>query len=330
MSASYDAWSRRLKLLQLLLHRGRIQTADVSRALDIDRKIALDDLKKLELCGVPMSPVGEGTGRTWVLEESWRKLGLVVGFEERLSLLLGRSLMESFLGGTDLGAAMRKLDTQVEAMSNDGLRLDKELARRFLYVREPEKDLSAHKDTVNTLVEAVMRSHRVSFLYQHARAPRDTVAVSHAAPYTLVVYKRGLYVLVDCRGEVTLHAVERILEITSHPEQTFEYPWTSDYDPQKRLAKLVGLAHDGSPPETVRLRFTPEGRPYAEARVWMPGQRVEPREDGGCDVVFEAAGLELLARVLEYGELVEVISPESLRSRVRDTLARTLARYEQG
>ena len=327
MASSFEAWSRRLKLLQLLVHRGHLQTADASRALGVERKIALDDLKKLELHGVPVSPQGDGTERSWVLEESWRKMGMVVGFEERLSLLLGRSLMESFLGGTDLGEAMKKLDTQVEAMSNEGLRLEAELARRFLYVREPEKDLSAHRDTVKALVEAVVRCHRVSFLYQHARQPRDVEKVSHAAPYTLAVYKRGLYVLVDRRDVITSHAVERITELTAHPKETFQFPYASDYDPHKRFANHVGLAHDGSPPETVRLRFTAEGRPYAESRVWMPNQRVEPREDGGCDVVFEAAGLELLARVLEYGDLVEVIEPQSLRARVRDTLTRARARY---
>ena len=60
----------------------------------------------------------------------------------------------------------------------------------------------------------------------------------------------------------------------------------------------------------------------------MPGQTVVDRPDGGCDIRFEASGLELVRPILGYGDMVEVIGPPSLRFRVRELLEGALALYD--
>ncbi len=329
MSVKIDAWTRRLRLLQLLLHRGRIATRRVAMALDIDRRTALEDLKSLESHGVPLSPQGEGREREWVLEESWRKIGLRVGFDERLSLLFGRELVDSFLRETDLGEAITRFDQQIEAMSNEGERPEQELGRRFIYVREPEKDYASHRALIRDLVEAIVGGYRVSFCYKHARPPKSTTRYDSAAPLTFAIYKRGLYMICERRGERTLHAVERMSDLTSHPNRTFDYPIASDYDPRGLLGKRVGLADDGREPEQIRLRFHPAVRQYAERRRWMPDQEVIPLDDGGCEIRFAAHGRELVSRVLEYGDKVEALAPQWLRDAVLEELRGALKNYER-
>jgi len=328
ISRQHEAWSRRLKLLQMLLHRGRLTTRRVSTILEVDRRRGLEDIQALESHGVPVSPVGEGRDREWVLAESWRQLGMNFALLDRLSLLLGRNVIESFLHATDIADAFARLDHQVEALTTEGESVD--LTRRFVYVRELEKDYSHQRALLRDLIGAIIEQRRVSFIYKHARPPQREVAFPHVAPYTLAVYKRGLYIIIERRGETSLHAVERIRDLEVHEGQRFDYPIASDYDPHRLFEGRFGLAQDGSDPGEVRLRFTRDATPYATARLWMPGQRVETREDGGCDIVFTATGLELLSRVLEYGEMVEVIAPAALRERVRDTLRGALARYGDG
>lgn len=322
-----DPWTRRLRLLQLLLRRGHITTLQATQVLGVDRRRALDDLKALERHGVPLHHEGEGRLREWVVEEAWRQVGMDIGIEERLSLLFGRELVESFLRDTDIGEAFARIDRQLEAMG-DALVPERDLARKFIYVREPEKDYRDHKEVVQQLVEAVVQGWYVSFTYRRA-STRETLRFKTAAPYTLAVYKRGLYLVAHKRDTTTLHAIERMSDLVVHREIAgFDYPRAAEYDPRRLLESRYGLTSDGAAPELVHLRFDARGAPYAVARRWMPKQEVVPRDGGGCDIIFEASGPELVDPILRYGDMVEVIRPASLRERVRDMLRRALARYE--
>lgn len=320
------AWPRRLQLLQLLLIRHRVSTARVASALGITRRTALGDLKALDQAGVPLFHEGEGREREWVLGEAWRQLGFEIGLKERLSLMFGRELISGFLRDTDIGQAFTRIDRQVGAMDRGRLS-ERNLARRFIYVREPEKDYRDHRETIHHLVEAIVHSYRVAFTYHQARPPQKVQELTVVSPLTLAIYRRGLYLLAEHRSEQRIFALERIRDLQVDPRLTFDYPRPSEYDPRHLLDRRFGLASDGSLPERVRLRFTAAGRPYAEARLWMPDQVVEPREDGGCDIIFEASGLELVKPILGYGALVEVIEPRSLRDRVRTMLRDAAAIY---
>lgn len=321
-----DPWTRRLRLLQVLLRRGRISTRQVTQLLEVPPRMALDDLKALERHGVPLHHEGDGREREWVIEEAWRQLGMDIGLEERLSLLFGRQLVESFLRDTDIGDAFARLDRQLEAMGDEVVP-ERDLARKFIYVREPEKDYRQHKETVQRLVEAVVHGHYVSFTYDRARSG-ETLRFTTVAPYTIAVYKRGLYLISHKRGQNEVHAIERVSDLAVHADiAAFDYPRPSEYDPRPLLASQYGLASDGAKPEIVHLRFDARGRPYAAARRWMAEQEVILRDDGGCDIIFEASGPELIAPVLSFGDLVEVIRPVSLRRRVREMLSRALERY---
>jgi len=326
MSVEEEPWTRRLRLLQLLLRRGHITTSQVTQALGLDRRKALQDLKALERHGVPVRHEGEGRDRRWVVEEAWRQVGMDIGLEERLSLLFGRQLVESFLRDTDIGEAFARLDRQLEAMGAE-VEAERDLARKFIYVREPEKDYSGHKAIVQELVEAVVQARYVSFTYDRARSG-ETLRFEAVAPYTIAVYKRGLYLVSQKRGATELHAVERIRELTVHRDIAgFDYPRRSEYDPRRLLGSRYGLTSDSAPPEIVHLRFDARARVYATARRWMPEQEVIERDDGGCDIIFEANGLELIDPILRYGDMVEVLRPASLRRRVREMLSNALAQY---
>lgn len=321
-----DPWTRRLRLLHVLLRRGRIATHQVTQLLEVAPRMALDDLKALERHGVPVHHEGEGREREWVIEEAWRQLGLDIGLEERLSLLFGRQLVESFLRDTDIGDAFARLDRQLEAMGDEVVP-ERDLARKFIYVREPEKDYRQHKQIVQQLVEAVVRGHFVSFTYERARSG-ETLRFASVAPYTIAVYKRGLYLISHKRGQDEVHAIERMSALEVHTDiAPFDYPRPSEYDPRPLLASQYGLASDGAKPEIVHLRFDARGRPYAASRRWMAEQEVIPRDDGGCDIIFEASGPELSGPIMSFGDMVEVIRPASLRARVRDMLTRALGRY---
>ena len=327
-----DAWTRRLALLHILMARGKMQTHQAARALEVGRRTVLEDLKALSEHGVPIAPDSEDardTERAWVLEDAWRRVGMSFGLAERLSVRFGREMLEGFLHETDLGRAFSKLD-DVVASHTEGASAPKhdELARRFIYVQEPAKRYGAHSHTMAELVEAIVRTQPVSFTYERATFPRTEKRHTNVSPLTLAVYRRGLYAIVQLhRGSPVTFAIERMTHFERNEELVFEYPRKSEYDPNKLLATRFGLSDDGKSPEVVKLRFAPEARVFAEERVWMANQKVTVNDDGGCDIEFKASGLEIVNRIMEYGHFVEVLAPARLRADVADRLTKALARY---
>ena len=322
---SHDGpWARRLRLLRVLLQRGEISTVQASRLLSVDRRKARADLEALETNGVPVTPVGENRERRWVMAEGWRHLGVHIGLQERLAMLFGRELVESFLADTDFGDSLADLEKHFQALDPTGLNGD--LRRRFHYVHEPKKDYVAHREILDELVAAILGGYCVNFDYTSVTSGK-LKPYKGIAPYTLAIYKRGVYLLFERRGDFRTFAVERLANLEPLPDVPFDYPLPSEYDPARELAGRFGISSDGREAEKVVLRFTPEVRTFVESREWVPDQKTEVLPDGSIELSFHALGYEIASFVMQFGHTVEVIAPPHLRERVKDELTRALAQY---
>lgn len=326
-----DAWSRRLRLLAYLMRKGYAQTAEVARYLEVDRRKAREDLVALSERGVPLSAVPEDDtrdpDRTWQLERSWRVSGIEVKLLERLALLLGKEVLEPLLGPTELGAAMAQLERELASVAGGVETSDSELMRRFYFVQEPSKSYRERGELVSELVQAIAYPYRITLSY---RSPSATEVRRHERirPLTLAIYRRGLYLfaLFDSQ-RVALFSVDRIEGLVPHPEDDFDYPVRSKWDPAAYLRKRFGLLPGPGPSEVVRLRFPAGSKAYVLERPWMPVQRVEAGPEGSVEVVFEAEGGELAHRVLEWGGYCEVVEPASLRAKVLELAEAVAARH---
>lgn len=308
----------------MLIQRGSVTTAKAAQITGADRRVALDDLKALEQHMVPVSPRGDGRDRQWMLQDAWRAVGLPIGLRERLAMRVGRELVGGFLHHTEVGEALERLDLELSHLDAEAGDRD-ELGRRFHFIHEPSKDYSRHREALELVIEALLGSHPLSFDYRSpGRAPKPYPRIE---PLTLIVYKRGVYLACERRRRFRTFAVERMSAVAIHRDERFAYPRPSEYDPAAALDGRYGLTSDDRAPERVVLRFEREVRTFVETREWVPGQRVRPHPDGGCDLEFDASGRELVSLVTSFGDKVEVMEPEWLRERVRDELERALARY---
>jgi predicted DNA-binding transcriptional regulator YafY len=76
------------------------------------------------------------------------------------------------------------------------------------------------------------------------------------------------------------------------------------------------------------LKFTPEAARWVSAQQWHPNQRVTVEKDGSYVLeVPYSEDRELVMEILKYGADVEVLSPQVLRGRVAEALARATTRY---
>jgi predicted DNA-binding transcriptional regulator YafY len=145
-------------------------------------------------------------------------------------------------------------------------------------------------------------------------------------PYTLAMYRGGLYVIGHSHlyRKVIYLAVERMRSATKTAER-FAYP--KRYSPQKYTEGIFGIIEG---PETkVELRLlNAETAAYLASRRLHPTQRFVKQRDGTTRLTMTMRGTtELVGWILSLGPYVEVLKPRNLRDEVRAALSTAARLY---
>ena len=146
-------------------------------------------------------------------------------------------------------------------------------------------------------------------------------------PYTLVVYKKGLYLAgySHHHKSVRTFSLDGFRGIERLKKDHFEYP--KDYQPSQLVEGSFGLF--GGPRTQVRLLFEAKVGRFVRRRLWHPTQKIT-KTDRGVELTMEVAGtVELLSWVLGFGDKAEVIEPVSLREEIVGELARAAQHYRK-
>ena len=299
-------------VLMALLRRGRAKTRTLADALSLEPKVVRGDLNHL-LDVAPFYSVGEGRHRHWQVEDGFAVEGL--GILDRLSLELGRGLTE-FLGGTGLGEMTRP----VRPWEGVPPRFRRNIGKKLRLLQEPAREYAHHRDTIDLLLDGLLRERRLSFMYRRARVIEQLQGVR---PLTLVVYRRALYLLAQLQsGSERRFSVDQIGDVVLG--EVFNYP--HEHDPDASLSPWFGI-HTGTKVARVHLRFSAKVTRYVVRRRWHSTQELVYREDGGVDLLMSTGGQELVRFCMEWGGQVEVLAPPWLRDAVCEELREAIRIY---
>jgi predicted DNA-binding transcriptional regulator YafY len=298
--------SRLVSLLLLLQQRGRTTAAELAEALEVSVRTIYRDLEALSAAGVP------------VYAEAGRNGGcqLVDGYRTRLTGLTTKEAQALFAAGvtgpigqlglgTVLGAAQLKLLAA----------LPKELADRAasaqqrFHVDAPGWFRAGRNEPhLAQLATAVWEDRRVVVRYRHPDA--DESVTRNLEPLGLVS-KAGVWYLVARRdGELRTYRVSRVGDVTVTDEH-FERP--DDFDLARYWGESVASFESELPPVDVVVRGTPRGLDALRGLGSPTATR-----DGTFVVPFESLD-DAYYEVLRTGAAVEVVQPESLRTRLAET-----------
>lgn len=247
--------------------------------------------------------------------------------------------MFDVLRGTPLHTDVASVLAKAEQMMNPTERTQHAADReRFIYVPDGgTKAYDAKEDVIDAIQNAIMSRWVVHHTY---RDGRGRVRGGDLAPFVLLLYRQGLYVI-GCRVSATtdLHdmtdwrrtrgvwAVERFVEATDQRRRTFSVP--HDFDVSEVLHGAFGV-HIGDPAKAaeVVVEFTRERADLVAARQWHPTQRLERLADGRVRIAFQCTNLApVVSWVLEWGPHACAIAPKELRDAVIDELNRARALY---
>ena len=171
---------------------------------------------------------------------------------------------------------------------------------------------------------ALLKRHRLKVDY-YARAT-NAVTTRDVSPQRLVCYRENWYLDAWChlRNDLRSFALDGIRKAELLDQAAKEI---AERELDEILADGYGI-FSGKSKAWAKLKFSPERARWVAAEEWHPKQRARFEADGSYLLeVSYSDDRELLGDILRFGADVEVLSPEPLRSRVRQVLADALKRY---
>jgi proteasome accessory factor B len=199
--------------------------------------------------------------------------------------------------------------------------------RKFYAIPYAPKDYRANDEIVDRIVLALVNQNRLRIEYAGVwRAGAEEVTLHEFDPYTLAMYRGGLYLIGRSQRHrrIVYLAIERMRRVERLGVR-FDYP--PDYSPARYTEGTFGIVE--GPLTRVRLRLLHrEGVALLTSRRIHPTQRFEERPDGTAILSMDVRGtLELRNSILSLGSHVEVVEPEGLRREVAAALREAARLY---
>ena len=270
-----------------------------------------------------------GRGSVWKLGPSLRGPNKIsASATELLALSMGRNLLLP-LKGTPFWQGIESLWHKMKDSLPEAVWKHFDRRRQSVLVRgTPAKSYDRQQGVLATLNRAIQQ-HRVvrieyQTLTQNEPAPRDI------EPYALVLHQGSLYVVAaacDAPAESAIRhwKLDRFHKATPL-DRRFRPP--ADFDAERHFADSLGMFKAGQPQE-FRIRFTPRAATWIVEDPWHAQQAIALQADGSVIATIPGAyESEIITRVLALGMEAELLSPESSRRTLAETLRTMAERYD--
>ena len=319
--------ARRLTEVRGLLNSGEgASVYDIAERFAVSVRTAIRYIRALQSAGEPLYEEVEGRRKVWRLMASARQQTVTLTTAQMVALFLSRRVFD-FLAGTgfkeDLDDLFGKLEAQLRRKDFASAR---NLDRKVFDVNEARHLYEGRIEDVNDIVTALLREERLRVTHESVSGGKKTFVLE---PYTLMVYKKGLYLVGRSEGhagQIRTFALDAFREVEWLRGDRFDYP--ADYRPEQVTEGAFGLIR-GSEVTRVRILFDPKVARYVERILWHPTQRFK-RTAAGLEMTMEVRGTtEVVGWVLGFGADARVVEPAGLREAVAGELSRAARHYRR-
>jgi len=308
----------------LLDHATGASIYDIAERFGVSVRTALRYLEALRAAGEPLYEETLDRRKVWRLMPTARRETLTLTTSQMLSLFLSRRVFD-FLAGTGFKEDLDDVFTRLEApLRRRDFVAARHLDRKIFDVNEAPHLYEGRLEHVNEILTALLREERLDIVHASVDGGRGAARFD---PYTLVVYKKGLYLagLSHAHGKIRTLALDGFRDVSWRRGDGFTYP--PDFHPSALAEGAFGLIK--GPPCAARVFFTERVARYVTRRLWHPTQTFRPVA-GGVEMSLTVNGtVELASWILSFGDQAEVRAPADLRAALAGELARARARYDE-
>ncbi|HEY6822029.1 MAG TPA: YafY family protein [Burkholderiales bacterium] len=320
------------KIDQLLKDRRTVPFATLKEALGVSAATLKRDLEYMRSgFNAPIEYDRDANGYYFGEPRSGPRYelpGLWFNSSEVYALLTALELLKGVQPGL-LDGQVTTLVERLRAILGSGDHSVEEIEKR-IRIFQPERRQggaalhngeAAHFATIAT---ALLKRSRLWIRHWNRKDDKETER--EVSPQRLVHYRDNWYLDAWChlRNDLRSFAVDAIREADVRDVKAKEIP-------QAELDEHLGSGYGifaGRKVEWATLKFTAEAARWVSAQSWHPKQRARFEPDGSYTLeVPYANDRELLMEILKYGADVEVVSPASLRTKVKEALEAAARRY---
>jgi predicted DNA-binding transcriptional regulator YafY len=289
---------------------------DLSRMFGTSRRTIFRDLKELQAMGIPYH-YDPATGR-YRMEPEYFLPPADLNLQEALALLL---LAQKVSNQVQLPFQKSARLAALKIESNLPVWIKKYCSNilEHTWTRREDQAFIRHSNRFDKiflkLQEAIAKKRIVSLSYY---SPLDGQVIDiEFCPYHLL-YENGMWYIL---GRSNPHNGIRTFELNRLKDLTLMkkcFLDDEDFDVSEYLRRAWSTLPEGHIYH-VKLLFLPKVANNVAEVTWHHSQKVTYHKDGSALIEFQVDGLnEITWWVLRYGDQVQVLSPKSLRKRIRE------------
>lgn len=295
-------------LMQLQVHR-RVTARELARKLGVSERTILRDMDALSHSGIPV--VAErGAGGGWGLLEEYQTRLTGLTPQEIQSLFVART--SRLLADLGLGQTSDAAWTKLEAALPRSAREQASFVSQRVHI-DPRGWRSAEDSAASlpVLLDALWRDRQVRFVYERALGEAGERTVE---PLGLVARGGTWYLIAKRDSEFRTYRVSRMrqAEVLERPAQR-----PRDFDLIARWEQSAAEFREKLPQYHATLLANPSVMHWIRYRGW----RLEEERSIGDRLQIRMrfdAEVEAIQFALSMATDVEVVEPDSLRTKVRD------------
>ena len=248
--------------------------------------------------------------------------GLWFNSSEVHALLTMQHLVRNIEPGL-LSNHVRPLQERLHALLDSTDHSVEEIQRRIRILHMASR--KAHLKYFELVASAVLKRRRIHMRY--FVRDRNEMTERDVSPQRLVYYRDNWYLDTWChlRDNLRSFAVDAIqnASLLSISAKTV---------PERELDEHLGSGYGiyaGKKTTLATLRFSPQRARWVSMETWHPKQRSRTEKDGSYILEFPYSDdRELIGDILRFGPDIEVLGPQTLRSRVAEQLRRAAILYQ--
>lgn len=313
--------ARLLRVEHLLCQNPQgISVTDIARLCQVSKRTAYRDLGDLEtVLKVPLTT----DKNLWKVMEGHFLPPIHFTLTEGLSVFLAIRLLYNYCNkyNPDIESTFTKLNSimPVPFQRQISQTLDK------MHDRITDED---NYQTMALLCRAWAEQRKVSIIYR--ALGKEDYSEREVSPYFIEPAAAGhsAYLIGRCSksNEIRTFKLERIRSLKML-DKKYEIPAAFDID--KYHSPYWGILVDGEVKD-IKLKFVPEVGRIMQETTFHPSQRSEILPDQSVLVRFCLADTpDFVSWVLSWGERVEVLAPEGLKKKVRETAQGIIKIYKK-
>lgn len=303
-------------ILIQLQSRRVVKASDIAERFNISLRTVYRDVKTLEEAGIPL--IGEA-GVGYSIMDGYRLPPVMFTKEEATAFLTAEKFVETLTDASTTAqykSAMYKVRAILKTTEKDLL---EEMDNRIEVIKGVHIPEMANTDHIQTILSSISQKRVISLNYFAQHSQEHTKR--YVEPIGIFFMSGFWHLIAYCRLRKAYRdfRVDRIKNLMVTDEvYTDEHPSLKDYIAQQTAEKEL---------DAVVILVDKTVHPYLNHQKYYSGFISEKPVDDMMEMTFLTSSLEGFAHwYMMFGQSAEIISPDSLRERVRGITEKLMQR----